>query len=346
MLWCRRQRCSRRWRRGPPSLLGAMRSRRWPAHAFVPCIAAVGLHCARSESCDGRASEALSSSLPLRRRSDRAGRWRRRCSMPVADNLWLGRQSRRSRSTMCCRSRVRSAKSDALPAAGALPALRRRSVILALAAGLHDFASLFAGRSLLGSLLARRTVTQPADRDSPRPPCAGDRDLSRALAQSARVLNTRTRAARRGEAPRAGGELRPYGRTPGARPRGRGRTRAHDARHARRNRRTARVGTLRSSKTGDVSAARTSPKTLRDALADLRLAIDSLERRRGRPAGAARAGARAARAAPRARKASASRGRWRTCRRPSHFGPEQTLHVLRVLPGSGHQRRSSTHAPR
>lgn len=281
-------------------------------HAFVPC-AAVGLH--RTLGIVRRRVEAFFVVTLV------AGAIGRALAppllVPVADNLWWAVNL--GIAIYMVPLGVRSARRGLLPAPYLLfPAIG----ILALA-GLHDFASLFAGRSLLGSG-SLVNLTHPLIALT----AAGAlvTAIARAL-REARVLNLELE--QRVEEKHRELEAS-YARTAELE---RDRAVAAERERMMRDMHDGTGGQLVSAlslvETGEFRSEDLA-ETLRDALADLRLAIDSLD------AGEADllvllAQARA-RLEPRL-EPHGVRFAWEVedVPTPSHFGPEQTLHVLRVL---------------
>lgn len=282
------------------------------AHAFVPC-AAVGLH--RSLGIVRRGVETFFvASLVL-------GAIGRALAppllVPVADNLWWSVNL--GIAVYMIPLGVRSARRGLLPA----PYLLFAALAILALAGLHDFASMFAGHALLGSG-SLVNLTHPLI----------------ALAAAGALVTAIARALREARALNLELEQRveekrlalaaSYARTAELE---RDRAVAAERERMMRDMHDGTGGQLVSAlslvETGEFRSA-DLVETLRGALADLRLAIDSLD------AGEADllvllAQARA-RLEPRL-EPHGVRFAWEVADVPTppHFGPEQTLHVLRVL---------------
>lgn len=281
-------------------------------HAFVPC-AAIGLHRTLG-LVRPRVETFFAATLVL-------GAIARALVpplfVPVADNLWWGVNL--GIAAYMIPLGIRSARRGLLPA----PALLLAAIGILAFAGLHDFASLFVGRALIGT---RSLVNLTHPLIALAAAGALVTAIARAL-REARVLNLELEE-RVDEKRRALSAS--YARTAELE---RDRAIAAERERMMRDMHDGTGGQLVSAlslvETGEFRSE-DLVATLRGALADLRLAIDSLD------AGEADLLVLLAQARARLEPRLESHGvhfAWEVedVPTPSHFGPEQTLHVLRVL---------------
>jgi len=294
----------------PASLGGWLAS--LAGHAFVPC-AAVGLH--RTLGMVRPRVEAFFAATLVLGAIGRA--LVPPLLVPVADNLWWG--ANLGIAAYMIPVAVRSARRGLLPA----PPLLFGAMLIFSLAGLHDFASLWAGRALIGrgslvnlmhpliALAAAGALVTAVARALREARVLNleleqrveekHRELSASYARTAELERDRAVAAERERMMRdmhdgTGGQL---------------------------------VSALSLVETGEFRSEDLA-ETLRGALVDLRLAIDSLD------AGEADLLVLLAQARARLEPRLEPHGvhfAWEVedVPTPSHFGPEQTLHVLRVL---------------